>query len=60
MLQFKINWVSVKYEQVNDTQYKIKIIKKGSKEGITTIENYLQIETEMGKANKHALLCRKS
>lgn len=24
-----------------------KIIKKGSEEGITTIENYLQIETEL-------------
>lgn len=50
--------MSVKYEQVNDTQFKAKIIKKGSEEGITTIESYLQIETELrtGKSKQTCLI----
>jgi hypothetical protein len=36
-----------KYEQVNDTHFMINIRKEGTEERITTIENYLQIETEL-------------
>ena len=67
VLKFETNWKSVKYKQVNDIQFYIvncsrqKSLKEGSEEGITTIENYLQIETELrtGKSKQTCLIVPK-